>query len=325
MDDYREAYLRKMQRTGVNRYDRAMKAKQREFVSYFEGALNREECYIDGNKAYAVFQDHSQSNNKDLSDDKYVILPNETKAHVGSYIQWREGEWLVFTEEEKTIPTHQQMKIKVVNWDVKWVYDGEVVNNGEGYGAYVQNQTLYTLGVAFSGDNISIVNGKMMMYMQNNVDTRNIKIGKRIFIGDNVYKILFTDPISRNGLINFLMEEDTITEDDNLELRIADYWNTVEEPEITIPDEVSEIIGSSTAKLASIQTYTISSGVEVKEWNIESIDGSEQPFYLMERTSTQLSLRFKDDFRFVGKTTTIIAELVNGEFISLPVRVVKKF
>lgn len=325
MDNYRDLYLKKMNRMGVTRYDRAMKSKQREFVKFFENALNKEKCYIDGVEAHAVFQDHSQSNNKDLSDDKYVILPNETKADVGSYISWRNGEWLVFTEEEKTIPTHQQMKIKVVNWQIKWVQDGKVVNDGKGYGAYVQNQTLYTLGVSFSGDNIGIVNGKMMMYMQNNEDTRKIPIGKRVFIGDNVYKILFADPVSRNGLINFLMEEDTVTEYDDTELKIADYWNQIDEPEAVTPEGESEIVGSETAKIGSTYTYTISSGVDVEEWIIESIDGNEHPFYLLERNTTQLSLQFKNDFRYVGTTTTVIAKLTNGEIVSLPVRVIKKF
>lgn len=326
MEDYRDLYLSKMNRMGASRYDRALKLKQREFVNFFENALNKEPCYIDGREAYAIFQDHSQSNNKDLSDDKYVILPNETPADVGSYIVWRDQEWLVFTEEVKTIPTHQQMKVKVVNWNIKWLNDdGEIVNNGNGYGSYVQNQTLYTLGVAYQGDLISVVNGKMMMYMQNNEDTRKIKIGTRVFIGVDVYKILFADTVSRSGLINFLMEEDTVTENDNRELGIADYWNKVSLPKDDSRPEIEKIVGSETAKIGSIQTYTVSNDAEVAEWILESIDGSNQPFYVLERDTEKISLQFKDDFRYVGQTTNIIAMLASGDIVSLPVRIIKKF
>ena len=325
MDNYRDQYLSKMNRLGGSRYDRALNLKQREFVKFFENALNRESCFIDGVKTSAVFQDHSQSNNKDLSDDKYVIVPNETVADVGSYISWRDKEWLVFTEEEKTIPTHQQMKIKVVNWNIKWLNEhGKVVNDNMGYGAYVQNQTLYTLGVASQGDLISLIDGKMMMYMQDNKDTNAIKVGTRVFIGVDVYKIMFADTVSRSGLINFLMEEDTVTENDNRELGIADYWNRVEPSDDEEPVD-SSIIGSETAKIGSYQTYTISNDAEVSEWVVESIDGSSQPFYTLDRDNKQVSLQFKDDFRYVGQTVNVFAILTSGDIVSLPVRIIKKY
>lgn len=328
MEDYRELYLKKMNRMGASRYDRVLKIKQREFVKFFEDALNKEDCYIDGVKAQAIFQDHSQSNNKDLSDDKYVVLPNETEIGVGSYVVWRNKEWLVFTEEVKTIPTHQQLKVKIINWDIRWLDDdGKIVNNGNGYGAHVQNQTLYTLGIAFQGDLISVVNGKMMMYMQNNEDTRKIKIGTRVFIGVNVYKILFADTVSRGGLINFLMEEDTITENDNRELGIADYWNRVSLPEDedTSENTNAEIVGSETSKIGDTHTYTISNEEKVSEWIVESIDGDTQPFYVLERDTDGITLQFKNDFRHVGKTATIIAKLVSGEIISFPIRIIKRY
>lgn len=326
MSSYRDLYLQKMNRLGASRYDRNLKHKQREFVKYFEDALNKEDCYINGAPAQLIFQDHSQSNNKDLSDDKYVIAPNETVVDVGSYIQWRDSEWLVFTEEFKTIPTHQQLKVKVVNWTLKWLVDGKVVNNGFGYGAYVQNQTLYTLGVSFSGDNIAIVNGKMMMYVQDNADTRAyFSIGKRVFIGQSVYKILFADPVSRRGLINLLMEEDTITEYDNRELLIADYHNNVQ---ATVVEEVvttAVIDGELKPRISKTYIYTISDGSQVSEWITESVDGSNQPFYVRERDGSSITLQFKDDYRFVGQTATVMAKLTDNTVATLPIRIIKKF
>lgn len=320
---YHDDYVSYIKTRGSSRYERVIKSKQREFSIYFRDAPNKEDCYIDGVKSQAIFQDHSQSNNKDLSDDKYVILPKETKAGIGSYIDWRENQWLVFTEEEKTISTHQQMKVKIVNWNIKWLDDnGKVVNGGKGYGAYVQNQTLYTLGVSFTGNQISVVNGKMMMYVQNNSETRNIKIGKRVFIGNSIYKILFADIVSRQGLINLLMEQDTISDNDNVELGVADYYNSVE-PEKPIENN-AEIIGEETAKISKTYTYKISEGYKVDEWIVESL-ATEQPAYTLERDEGSLTLQFKDDFRFVGQSITIFAILSDKTTISFPVRVIKKF
>ena len=230
---YSDMYLRRMKSLGDNTYERNYRRKAHEYKIYSENTLNRFPCYIDGRKEYAIFQDHSQANNKDLSDDKYLILDNDVECNVGSYLQWDvpqwgKSEWLVFTEEHKTIPTHQQLKIKEVNQRLKWIvdYNGhKVCNNGEGWGAYVQNQTLYTLGVSFAGNYTSLVNAKMMLYLQDNEETRKLGIGTRLFIGSNIYKIEFADNISRVGLINFLLDEDTKNpEIDNYELGIADYW-----------------------------------------------------------------------------------------------------
>lgn len=74
MTDYLSGYKKRISSMGINHYERALKHKQREFASYFKNTLNKEPCCIEGKDAEAVFQDHSQSNNKDLSDDKYVIL-----------------------------------------------------------------------------------------------------------------------------------------------------------------------------------------------------------------------------------------------------------
>lgn len=325
--DYREMYLKKMNRLGNNPRSRMLKHKEKEFNQYFENALNREECTINGKPSELVFQDHSQSNNKDLSDDKYIVAPNNVEISVGSYIGWRSSELLVFTEEIKTIPTHQQLKAKIVNWNLKWIdRNKKIVNEGNGYGAYVQNQTLYTLGVSTSGDYLSVVNGKMMMYVQDNIDTRLLKVGSRVFIGRNVYKIMFADTVSRKGLINLLMEEDTITENDNRLLGVADYYDSVEEVKPDVPEvQLAEIIGEKRARLGSSHTYKISESYIVSEWIVESIEGNDAPFYVQERDDKSINLRFKDDYRYVSQVVNIIAKLSDGSVATLSVKTINKF
>lgn len=316
-------YLRKMSRIGSTKRDRAMKAKEKEFNDYFENALNKEFCYVDGVGTEIIFQDHSQSNNKDLSDDKYLIAPNYVDIKVGSYIDWRSSQLLVFTEEIKTIPTHQQLKAKIVNWTLKWVSnDGKIISCG----AYVQNQTLYTLGIANSGKYISVVDGKMMMYVKNDKETRTaLKAGKRVFIGESVYTITYADIVSRKGLINLLMTQDTFNENtDNAELGIADYYNRVELPEQKPEESIVEITGEKRARLGFTYTYAVSDG-EVSEWIVESLDGNDAPFYIQERNAKEINIRIKDDYRYVNQMINIIATLSNGDIVSLPVKTINKF
>lgn len=326
------AYRKIMQRAGNTSRERNMRIKSREFVRFFEDTLDRETCLVDGVQVEAVFQDHSQSNNKDLSDDKWFIVPNSVTADVGSYVEWRDQQWLIFTEETKTIPTHQQMKIKHVNEKIRWIADGKICNNGNGWGAYVQNQTLYTLGVNTTGHFLQVVNAKMMLYMQNNEETRKLKTNTRIFVGDSVYKIKFRDIVSRVGLINFLLEEDTINvETDDVENRLADYKDTRLGPNIEQTEETDKFIidGSDTARCGRSYVYHVikenddaKTPVEIDEWIVE--DMSDVPFYIQERDTTSLSVRVKDDARLIGTTTNIIAHK-GEEYINFPVKIISKY
>lgn len=320
---YTDLYKKKMARRGANPYERAFNQKSRDFEQYFNNTLNLESCEIDKMPTKAVFQDHSQSNNKDLSDDKYIIVPNSVDIQVGSYVSWRDSEWLVFTEEFKTIPSHQQLKIKIVNENIKWIENKKICNGGNGWGAYVQNQTLYTLGIARQGHHLDLVNSKMMLYMQNNEETRALCVGDRIFVGFTVYKIMFRDGVSRNGLINYLLEEDTLKSTDNTELRIADYYKEQElDREDIYPDEVPVINGDGQGRLSRIYTYTIQDGYVVDEWIVDMAGAS--LVEILERDEKTITLKIKDIKANVGTTATLMAK-VNGKYTSFPIRISNKF
>ena len=94
-NSYLKYYRDKIRRKGSSSYERNYKLKEREFNDYFRNALTKEQCLVDGVSEYMVFQDHSQSNNKDLSDDKYIVCPNSVKVSIGSYIYWRDSMWMV--------------------------------------------------------------------------------------------------------------------------------------------------------------------------------------------------------------------------------------
>ena len=79
-NSYLKYYRDKIRRKGSSSYERNYKLKEREFDDYFRNALTKEQCLVDGVSEYMIFQDHSQSNNKDLSDDKYIVCPNSVKV-----------------------------------------------------------------------------------------------------------------------------------------------------------------------------------------------------------------------------------------------------
>ena len=320
-----DSLIERMANRGTSQRERMLRNKQRSFERYYNNTLNLHQCLVDGRPEELIFQDHSQSNNKDLSDDKYVVCKNDVKIGIGSYIDWMDSKWLVFTEEAKTIPTHQQLKVKVVNETIKWIKDEKICNGGKGWGAYVQNQTLYTLGVSRQGNFLDLVNAKMMMYMQDNEETRALKTGDRIFIGYAVYKIMFKDIVSRRGLINYLLEEDTMSSYDNSELGIADYYkpentNAIKD-NTTVDNEIPEIIGNQQGRIGRNYEYSVEN-TTVDEWIFDAV-GAEF-VEILEGNEHKVSIRIKDDRRNVGQTATLFAK--HGENVgSLIIRIANKF
>lgn len=322
-----------MKAKGANSYDRKMYNATRSFERWFNQSLARELVAIDNIEQYAVFQDHSQSNNKELSDDKYMITENKSNVKVGSVVNWRDSNWLVFTEEHKTIPTHKQTKVKESNHRIKWMIGDKVCNHGVGHHAYIQNQTLYTLGVSTSGHHGWIVDAKMMMYLQDNEETRNIKIGQRIFIGGAVYQIMFKDYVSRSGLINYLLEQDMINPSrDNIELEIADYYTALEDDfddEIDGSNKEIVIRGSETAKIGSTNTFSAvvyDNGIETPEDITEWVVGdSEGVASVIGQTVKDITVRIESNFQKVGSVISIIGKTSDGAIGSKSVRIISPY
>lgn len=333
METY-EKYQNRVIREGLSYQERQFKNKQRSFALYFDRTLNREEVVLNGEKTFqAVFQDHSVTDNNGLSDDKYIIARNEDEFSIGDYIKWREQYWIVFTKENRTVTDHQQGKVKEANEIIRWIRNGKIVNEERGWYAYVQSQTLYTMGVSVT-PYIQTVDSKMLMYLRNSEESRDLRMDERVFIGPRVYKIKFTDAVSRHGLISFLLDEDTIGPYDNTKLGVADYYRFYgNDDDITQhPDELDngdkeneniEIIGDTALKLSGEYTFELSEGNAVS-WKIIHLE-PETPYHLVSENDNRIIIKIKNDNRLVGSILTIVAELPDGSYISLPTSISVRF
>ena len=328
-----DSYQNRVRREGLSYRERQFKNKQRSFDLYFERTLNKEEITLNGDRKFdVVLQDHSPTDNNGLSDDKYVIAENKDHFGVGDYIMWRDQHWIVFTKENRTVTDHQQGKVKEANEIIRWIRNGEIVNEGRGWYAYVESQTLYTMGVAVT-PYMQTVDSKMLMYLRDNKESRDLRMDERIFIGPRVYKIKFTDAVSRQGLISFLLDEDTIGPYDNIELGVADYYRFYgKDDDITQrPEELdngdneikTEIIGDTALKISREYTFELSEG-EAVAWKLSHAD-FESPYQEISKSGKSVTIKIKNDNRFVGSILTITAELEDGSYVSLPTSIVVRY
>lgn len=322
-----------MSAKGSTAYERSLNNATRTFERWFNNSIGREKVLIDEVEQFAVFQDQNQNNNKELSDDKYMVVENSSNVKVGSFVKWRNGTWMVFTDEHKTIPTHKQSKVKETNAIIKWMIGDKISGNGNGYHAFIQNQTLYTLGISTSGTHSWIVNAKMTMYLQDNIESRNIQIGQRIVIGGAIYQVMFKDYVSRQGLINYLLEEDFVNENvDNMELGIANYYNSISSDTTSIPVGVTKeviIKGADKAKIGSLVTYEASVFQDgnllsegVTEWTIAD---TEEVATVAEQTDKFITIRFVSNFKKVGSVVTIIGKTADGVIGSKSVNIISPY
>ena len=126
-------------------------------------------------------------------------------------------------------------------------------------------------------------------------------------------------------MINYLLDEDTIGEYDNVELGVADYYKSYKPDEEETEPITTEIEGVETPKIGSTHEYTLNEkDVNVSVWNVESAE-VENPFMVISKDEKSITLQFKNDYRYVGSIVNLIAELDNGKIISLTIRTIKKY
>ena len=126
-------------------------------------------------------------------------------------------------------------------------------------------------------------------------------------------------------MINYLLDEDTIGEYDNVELGVADYYKSYKPDEKEEEPITTEIEGVKNPKIGSTHEYTLNEkDVNVSVWNVESAE-VENPFMVISKDEKSITLQFKNDYRYVGSIVNLIAELDNGKIISLTIRTIKKY
>jgi hypothetical protein len=176
----------------------------------------------------------------------------------------------------------------------------------------------------------------MMMYLPDNSESRNIKIGQRIVIGGAIFQVMFKDYVSRKGLINYLLEQDFYAEDrDNLELGVADYYpaiNSDTNQEVEEPTEYEKVVtisGADKARIGSTQKFEASvfqDGTALSEGIAEwTIADTEAVATVVEQTEKYITIRIVNNFQKVGSVITVIGKTADGTIGSKPVNIISPY
>lgn len=217
-------------------------------------SLNRERAYIGSKLSNSlsyktVLIDGIETNvaitgKNDLSKRNIFSMPGETLTH-GGIVDYADSKWIITSVKQET-EVYQKGLMEQCNHLLKWIDSkGNTVEKW----CIVADGTKYLVGEK-SGDIISIGDARIAVTVPKDGDTKRLKRGVRFLIDDTDAEEILAYEITKSnrlyniyngkGVYRFIMKEDSTTDMDNLDLRIADYYRFYSEREDRIFEENSQ-------------------------------------------------------------------------------------
>lgn len=199
-------------------------------------------------------------NTKDLSVKKIFSLPGEDLPH-GSIIDWADSKWLV-TELDAHNEVCAEGRMQRCNYYLKWIDDkGDVI----GKWCIVADGTKYLIGER-AKELMTIGDARIAVTIGKDPDTDKLARGRRFLIDDQdsgdvlAYEITKPNKLfnvyNGKGVFRFILGEVNLTDNDNTELRIADYYSwkpKVKSPKSNVQtgDTIEKIVHDAIEKEAN--------------------------------------------------------------------------
>jgi len=161
---------------------------------------------------------HIVANGKVPTIKSIIMYPGLT-IHAGDKVAQDNGDqWLCLHVEDNSL--YQKGKIEKCNFNLKWI-------NQDGYIQTLPSILYFNARSNFGTEEDKVMNlpaGRRQIIVSKNVHTQAIQRDTRFIIGSEAFKVIDTDYMSDDGLVNLSLQSDQIDPaKDNLELGIADY------------------------------------------------------------------------------------------------------
>lgn len=177
---------------------------------------------IDGVEQNVCITDEEAYNIKGIN-----AMPGDKLKH-GGIVEWEENHWLI-TEVDAHSEIYEKGLMQQCNHILRWRDEsGAIVEKW----CIVEDGTKYLVGEQ-SSKIMTTGDARISITIPKDSDTVKLKRGRRFLIDDpdtnNVLAYQITKPnrlfnvFNNNGVFRFILSEVNITDNDNLELRVADY------------------------------------------------------------------------------------------------------
>lgn len=220
-----DIYRSRMESTGATKRDTLLRRKSRYLSTKLPDSLSFFTVDIDGTSYDVAIV------NTDNLDEKYIYsLPGEDIVP-GGIVEWMDNHWLV-TEKDASNELYARAKMLQCNYLLRWVDNDGIIHE---QWCVIEDGTKYLTG-AYEDRDFFVTRGdsRIGMIISKNEHTTKMKRGCRFLIDDPDSETMLayelTKPYKLGGVFNgmgvfkFVLQEVNTTDDDNPELRIADYY-----------------------------------------------------------------------------------------------------
>lgn len=222
---------------GATEREQSINREQMLIQRKLPSSLSYKHVKIDG-----VNSDVSIIKTKENNKKKIHAMPGE-KLRCGSLVEWADNVWIVF-EVDADDELYPSGTLLQCNFKVKWVnQDAQIV---ERY-CVIEDGTKYLTGED-EGKVLSVGATRVAMTIAKDPETQRLPRDTRILVDDPgaegilAFKITKPNRLFRiyngEGTYRFVLTETNITENDNLEQMVADYYQywPLEKPSAKAPD-----------------------------------------------------------------------------------------
>ena len=220
-----DVYQSRMDAIGTTKREAKFRRESRYLSTKVPDNLSYFTVDIDG-----VSQDVAIENTDNL-DEKFIYsLPGDDITH-GGLVEWMDNYWLV-TEKDAATELYARAKMIQCNYLLRCVDSNAVIHE---QWCIIEDGTKYLTG-QYEDREFFVTRGdsRLGMIIAKNEHTTKLKRGCRFLIDDEDSEMMLayelTKPFKLGGVFNkqgvfkFVLQEVNTTEDDNQELRIADYY-----------------------------------------------------------------------------------------------------
>lgn len=220
-----DSYANRIEIHGKTRRDAALAREFRLLNDKLKDSLSYHDVVIDG-----VERNVAIINSDNLNEKTMLSLPGEDFM-CGGTVDWANNHWLI-SEKDANNEVYTRVKLLQCNYLLKWVDDSNVIHE---QWCVIEDGTKYLTG-EYEDRNFVVTRGdsRIAMHIGKNADTVKFVRDCRFLIDDpesnEKLAYLLTKPLkvgkhfNGEGIYSFVLQEVVSTDDDNMELGIADYY-----------------------------------------------------------------------------------------------------
>lgn len=220
-----DTYRDRMGYTGENTQDYWVKHARSSLARSLIDSPSCRDVKVDGEKTRMAIMRHAESGYK-----KIASMPGETLKH-GGVVDWADSKWLI-TDVDADDLIYQRGVMRRCNHILRWVSNKTGIVHEKW--CVVEDGTKYLIGER-TREFLTIGDGRLSVTVAKDPDTVELQRGLRFLIDDEdsdfvtAYQITKSNKLfnvfNGEGVFRFILNEVQLTDNDNVERRIADYNN----------------------------------------------------------------------------------------------------